>query len=693
MIRISSDIGGTFTDVVLDQTGQFSTIKVLSTPARPEIGLLEGLDAVLSAANVSPSQVSQLIHGTTLATNALIERRGAVTAQIVTRGFRDVLEMAHENRFDQYDLSIDRAPPLSPRHLRFEVDERVAADGRVLRELDEPGIDSLLEGLAAAGVESVAVTLLHAYANPTHEQRVRERLAAARPDLSVSLSSEVSPEIREFERFTTTCANAYVQPMMARYLDALAGQLSERGFRCPLFLVTSTGDLTDLATAIAFPVRLVESGPAGGAVLAAEVARRAGLDEVLAFDMGGTTAKLCLIDQGRPQTTRSFEVGRVHHHMKGSGFPIRIPAIELVEIGSGGGSIAQVDPLGRLLVGPQSAGSTPGPVCYGRGGRWPTVTDADLALGRIDTSRFSGGIAPDEAAARRAIDGDVGSRLGLAADLAAFAIGEIVDENMANAARMHAIESGKDVAVRTMIAFGGAAPLHAARVAEKVGVDRVIIPANAGVGSAMGFLAANLAFEQVRSLFMPLAEFRADRVNAAMEVMAASARALVGGEAIDLVETRVAYLRYAGQGHEITISLPVRALTDEDADMLRNAFEARYGRLFGAAMPQSDVEALTWSVRVERPRSGTIAALPAFAGPTETARAITTASVFDAREGGRIEYQVFRRETLPVGFHSAGPALVTEAQTTTVVPSAFGLDVLADGALLLTRKPRARSPQ
>ena len=362
MIRISSDIGGTFTDVVLDQNGQFSTIKVLSTPARPEIGLLEGLDAVLSAANVSPSQVSQLIHGTTLATNALIERRGAVTAQIVTRGFRDVLEMAHENRFDQYDLSIDRAPPLSPRHLRFEVDERVAADGRVLRELDEPGIDSLLEGLAAAGVESVAVTLLHAYANPTHEQRVRERLAAARPDLSVSLSSEVSPEIREFERFTTTCANAYVQPMMARYLDALAGQLSERGFRCPLFLVTSTGDLTDLATAIAFPVRLVESGPAGGAVLAAEVARRAGLDEVLAFDMGGTTAKLCLIDQGRPQTTRSFEVGRVHHHMKGSGFPIRIPAIELVEIGSGGGSIAQVDPLGRLLVGPQSAGSTPGPV-------------------------------------------------------------------------------------------------------------------------------------------------------------------------------------------------------------------------------------------------------------------------------------------------------------------------------------------
>jgi N-methylhydantoinase A len=691
MIRIASDIGGTFTDVVLDQDGRLTTIKVLSTLARPEIGLLEGVEAVLKAAGVAPGDVEQQIHGTTLATNALIERRGAVTAQITTRGFRDVLEMAHENRFDQYDLSIDRAPPLAPRHLRFEIDERIAADGRVLQPLDERGLDPILDAFATEGVESVAVTLLHAYANPEHELRLGDRLAKARPDLAISLSSDVSPEIREFERFTTTCANAYVQPLMARYLTALADELRGRGFSCPLFLVTSSGDLTDLATATAYPVRLVESGPAGGAVLAAEIARARGLDEVLAFDMGGTTAKLCLIDGGRAQSTRSFEVGRVHHHMKGSGFPVRIPAIELVEIGSGGGSIARLDPLGRLLVGPQSAGSTPGPVCYGRGGSKPTITDADLVLGKIDISRFSGGIAPDEDAARAAIAVEIGRGLGLDTDLAAFAIDEIVDENMASAARIHAIESGKDIAARTMIAFGGAAPLHAARVADKVGVDRVLIPANAGVGSAVGFLAANLAFEQVRSLYMPLAEFNARRVNVALDAMAARARALVGGEGLELVEMRLAYLRYIGQGHEITIDLPIRALTDGDAGMLREAFEARYARLFGAAMPQADVEALTWSVRVERLAQRAGPALPAFAGQAEETQAVSLRSVFDPMLGARVDYVILRREALPSGFHADGPALVTEAQTTTVVPSAFSLSVLEDGSLMLSRKPAARS--
>ncbi|HWE98969.1 MAG TPA: hydantoinase/oxoprolinase family protein, partial [Caulobacteraceae bacterium] len=337
MIRIASDIGGTFTDVVLDRDGALSSAKVLSTPDRPELGLIAGVGRVLAEAGLSPGAVDQFIHGTTLATNALIERRGARTAQIATAGFRDILEMAHENRFDQYDLSIDRASPLVPRALRFEVPERLAADGRVLRPLDESALGPLIGRLQEMDVRSVAITLIHAYANPTHERRLAELIRTARPDLPLSLSCEVSPEIREYERFVTTCANAYVQPLMAGYLNALDASLKSLGFRCPLFFVTSSGDLTDLATAAAFPVRLVESGPAGGAVLAAELARRHGLDEVLAFDMGGTTAKLCLIDAGKPQTTRSFEVGRVHNNMKGSGFPIRIPAVELVEIGSGGG--------------------------------------------------------------------------------------------------------------------------------------------------------------------------------------------------------------------------------------------------------------------------------------------------------------------------------------------------------------------
>ncbi|MDE2356377.1 MAG: hydantoinase/oxoprolinase family protein, partial [Alphaproteobacteria bacterium] len=364
MIRIASDIGGTFTDVVLDARGALFTAKVLTTPAAPEEGLLDGVARVMAAAGVSPGEVDQMIHGTTLATNALIERRGARTVQIVTAGFRDVLEMAHENRFDQYDLSMDRAPPLVERAWRWEVSERIAADGRTLRPLDVAEADALAARLVDEGVEAVAVTFMHAYANPAHEQRMAARIRAAAPDLALSLSHEVSPEIREFERFTTTCANAYVQPLMSRYLAALSRRLTAQGFACPLYLVASSGDLTDLATAMAFPVRLVESGPAGGAILAAGLARAHGLDRVLAFDMGGTTAKLCLIDAFTPQTTRSFEVGRVHENMKGSGFPVRIPAIDLVEIGSGGGSIASVDGLGRLLVGPRSAGAVPGPACY-----------------------------------------------------------------------------------------------------------------------------------------------------------------------------------------------------------------------------------------------------------------------------------------------------------------------------------------
>jgi len=686
MIRVASDIGGTFTDVVLDQDGRLTTIKVLSTPAAPEDGLLEGLQKVLAEAGIAPGEVDQLIHGTTLATNALIERRGARTIQVATAGFRDVLEMAHENRFDQYDLGIDRAPPLIERALRWEIEERSAADGRVLKPLTDAAVDAMVERLAGAAVESVAITLMHAYANPAHELKLGAAIRARLPNVAISLSSEVSPEIREYERFATTCANAYVQPLMGRYLSALADELSRQGFRCPLFLVTSGGDLTDLATAVAYPVRLVESGPAGGAVLAARLAEAAGLEEVLAFDMGGTTAKLCLIDRGKPQTTRSFEVGRVHHNMKGSGFPVRIPAIELIEIGSGGGSMARVDSLGRLLVGPQSAGSVPGPVCYGRGGTLPTVTDADVVLGKIDPGRFSGGVGLDVAGAEAAIGRDIGAGLGLETDLAAFAIGEIVDENMAGAARVHAIESGKAVAARTMIAFGGAAPIHAARVALKLGVSTVIIPANAGVGSAVGFLAAGLAFEQARSLYMTLDAFDAARVNAALGEMAGAARKLLGGSQHAYDEAWTAYMRYRGQGHEITVSVPVAPLGESAADDLRDAFEARYRALFGRIIPGQSIELLTWTVRVER-REAACPGVPSVhrplaAKPVGPAR---TVAVFDPVAGARMAYAVYDRPSLGPGRTLVGPCLITEAQTTTVAPSGFEVAVADDGALVLTR--------
>jgi N-methylhydantoinase A len=682
MIRIASDIGGTFTDVVLDAQGRLFTAKVLTTPAAPEQGLLEAVDRVLGASGLSPGRVDQMIHGTTLATNALIERRGARVAQIVTAGFRDVLEMAHENRFDQYDLSMDRAPPLVDRAWRWEIDERLGADGRVLRDLDEAAAARLITRLKDEGVESVALTFLHAYANPAHEQRLAALIRAAAPELFLSLSSAVSPEIREYERFATTCANAYVQPLMSRYLAALSDQLAARGFACPLFLVTSGGDLTDLATAMAYPIRLVESGPAGGAVLAAKIARSHDLDEVLAFDMGGTTAKLCLIDGGKAQTTRSFEVGRVHDNMKGSGFPVRIPAIDLVEIGSGGGSMARVDSLGRLLVGPRSAGAVPGPACYGRGGASPTVTDADLILGRIDPGAFSGGVGLDVPAARAALVSKVAEPLGLSDTLAAYAVAEIVDENMASAARVHAIESGKALARRTLIAFGGAAPLHAASLARKLGTSRVLIPANAGVGSAVGFLAAGLAFEQARSLFMDLDAFDAERVTEVLADMAAAARTLLGGEGHAFGEIRTAYMRYRGQGHEITVTAPTGPLGSDAALRLRTAFETRYAQLFGAIIPGLAIEVLTWTVRVERqdPVDDALAIIEPAAPPAPR----RVLQVFDAGAGASIAYEVIPRRTLSPGDQLSGPCLITEDHTTTVVPQGCGVRVLADASLLLS---------
>ena len=684
MIRIASDIGGTFTDVVLDRDGELVTAKVLSTPPQPELGLMAGVERVLEQSGVSAGEVDQLIHGTTLATNALIERRGARTVQIATAGFRDVLEMAHENRFDQYDLSIDRAPPLVPRALRLEIEERVGADGRVLRPLDEAAVPALLSVLKEVEAQSLAITFMHSYANPAHERRLGELIAAARPDLAISLSCDVSPEIREYERFVTTCANAYVRPLMAGYLTALQERLNAAGFRCPLLLVTSSGDLTDLATATAFPVRLVESGPAGGAVLAASLARAHGLDEVLAFDMGGTTAKLCLIDEGRAQTTRSFEVARAHNNLKGSGLPIRIPAIELVEIGSGGGSIARVDSLGRLLVGPRSAGADPGPVCYARGGKEPAVTDADAVMGRIDASRFSADVTLDIAAAETAIGREIGAPLGLAPEAAAFAVAEIVAENMASAARVHAIESGKSLERRTLIAFGGAAPLHAARLAQKLGVSRIMVPSDAGVGSAVGFLVAAQAFEQAQSLYADLDAFDAAGVNRLLDGLAAAAQRLLGPEGLTL--SRQAYMRYRGQGHEIAVPIPAEGLDASSAAGLRAAFEDRYRRLFGRTIPGLGVEALTWSVRMERRGTEGAPARAAVRSAAPAAEASEQRQVFDPGAGARIAYQLIGRGSLAPGDEREGPCLVAEAQTTSVCPLGYDVRVLVDGSLLIERR-------
>src|ERR1700761_7238750 len=428
--RLAVDIGGTFTDLALEQGGQRTTIKVLTTPAAPENGVMEGFRAIIQAAGVSPGDIELIIHGTTLATNAVIERKGARTALITTEGFRDVIAMGNESRYYQYDLNIVLPEPLVPRYLRLPVPERLDNTGAVLRPLDEAAVQALIPTLKQENVESIAVGLLHAFVNPVHERRIQATLQDAIPDIPISLSSEVSPEMREWERFSTTIANAYVQPMMASYLRRLETGLHAAGATAPLFLMMSGGGLTTIETACRFPIRLVESGPAGGAIFSAHIARECGLNSVLSFDMGGTTAKICLIDKFQPQTARAFEVARVGRFRKGSGLPLRIPVIEMVEIGAGGGSISPVDTMARIEVGPESAGAAPGPACYGRGGTKPTVTDANLSLGRYDPVHFAGGsIQLDAAAARDALLAEVGGPLGLAPEMAALGVIEIVDEN------------------------------------------------------------------------------------------------------------------------------------------------------------------------------------------------------------------------------------------------------------------------
>jgi N-methylhydantoinase A len=686
--RLGVDIGGTFTDVALEAEGRRYSAKILTTPEAPERAVLEAIGVVLHEAALSPSDLSIIIHGTTLATNAIIERKGAKTALVTTEGFRDTIEIRHENRFEQYDVNIDLPPPLVPRRLRFPVRERIDARGRVLVQLDEAGLAQLADRLAAEEVESVAIGFLHSFTNPAHECRTREILAERLPGVPLTLSSEVSPEMREYERFSTACANAYVQPLIGRYLANLELLLNREGFACPLFLMLSGGGLTSVETAIRFPVRLVESGPAGGAIFAAEIARQCRLDKVLSYDMGGTTAKICLIDDLKPQTNRAFEVARIYRFKKGSGLPLRIPVIEMVEIGAGGGSIARIDRLKRITVGPDSAGADPGPACYGRGGTAATVTDADLLLGRIDPTGFSGArMALDHGAAQAAMRQEVAEPLGLAIELAALGVSEIVDENMANAARVHAIESGKDARGRTLVAFGGAAPLHAARIAEKLGLDRVLVPSYAGVGSAVGFLRAPIAYEIVRSSLQRLDGFDAAAANALYAAMRAEAEPIVrrGAGVAPLAKTRSAFMRYRGQGHEIAVSLPTQPYRDEDASILHAAFEEAYRGLYSRVIPGVEVEVLSWVLLLSAPApSETAAAVAApVAYAPEPAR---VRPVFDPETGEFIEVAIHERRGLKPGAIIPGPAVIVEDETSTVVTRLFAARIDTFGYIELSRQ-------
>ncbi|MEL6570918.1 MAG: hydantoinase/oxoprolinase family protein [Pseudomonadota bacterium] len=683
--RLGVDIGGTFTDVVLETpVGRFST-KVLTTYVAPEDAIVDGMRQVCALADVTPKDIGQIIHGTTLATNALIERRGAKTALITTKGFRDVIEMRTESRFEQYDLNLKLPDPLLPRHRRLTVAERVDANGQVLIDLDVAEVREVAQSITALGCESIAVGLIHSYLNPTHELMIRDILREACPGVAVSISSEVSPQMREYERFNTVVANAYIKPLMASYLGRLEGRLQAEGVGCRIFLMHSGGGIMSLEDAADFPVRLVESGPAGGAVFAADIAARHGLSKVLSFDMGGTTAKICLIKNQTPKTSRVFEVARSYRFKKGSGMPISIPVIDMVEIGAGGGSLAHVDSLRQIRVGPESAGSEPGPACYGRKGDRPAVTDADLTLGKLDPDNFAGGaFTLSSPAAAEALSSCIGDQLQMGPTEAAFGIAEVVDENMANAARVHAVENGEDLSTYTMIAFGGAAPLHAGRLCEKLGVTRLLVPPGAGVGSAIGFLRAPASFEATRSVYMTLKAFDADRIRPLLTELGEQATAFVrscDAKAEILTEVKV-YMKYVGQGWEIPITLTADEAAHPTQEAFARRFETEYAKLFGRPVVGLDVEVTVWSVNATTPPQ------PVSAVPISTAQQqadpTTSRQLFDARSGTFTTAKVYQRDRLRPGTAVLGPAIITEAETSIILPEGHSAVCQTDGCIDIT---------
>jgi N-methylhydantoinase A len=674
-MKLGFDTGGTFTDfALLDEAGHLHVHKVLSTPADPALAVLKGVDELLSRAGAIRREAIRVFGATTVVTNAVLERRGARVAFLVTRGFRDLLRIRTEARYDLYDLGIRYPEPLVPRDLCFEVGERVAVDGRVITPVDDDEVRAIARRLGAAGVEAVAVCLLHAPSFPAHEQRVGALLAQEAPGLAVSLSSTVAPEVREYPRASTTVVNAYTAPMMRRHMAYLADELRGRGLDGRVFLMTSSGGLVPGDTAAEMPVRIIESGPAAGVIAAAEYGRMAGVPDVLSFDMGGTTAKLTLVPGGRPMVASELEVAHLERFKRGSGVPLKIHSIQTFEIGAGGGSIAARDALGLLRVGPRSAGADPGPVCYGIGGREPTVTDADLLLGYLDAGAFLGGdfrLHRDAAAAAVA---RLAAELGVSAERCAWGVHDLVNENMAKAAAAHAAESGADLRRFTLVAFGGAGPVHAYGLARKLGIRTVICPVGAGVMSAFGLLLAPVAVDLAVSRPMSLAAWDHAAAGALVERLAAEGRASVvaaGVAAGDVTLTFSVDMRHVGQGHEIPVALPDPALPAAAfREALSAAFAAAYTTLYGRGLlAGADVEVITWRARVAGPREPFEARLAS--EPGARPGAVTSRPAWFDEAGGAVDTPVLSHYALPAGAEIAGPAIVEQRESTVVVgPSA-----------------------
>ena len=669
MYRVGIDIGGTFTDMLwVGEDGVAVIGKTLTTPGDPSLAVENALRTVLQASSAK-SERGTLIHGTTLVTNALIERKGAPTALLTTVGFRDAVEIGREHRYELYDLNLDLPKPLVPRHLRFDVPERIAADGALIQALDEKFLRRLVSELSAKGIKAIAVSYLNSFRNPVHERRTAEIIGEVAPHIRVSLSSEVVAEIREFQRTSTTVANVYVQERVADYLAQLQARLDQIGFVGNFFIMLSSGGIATRDTASRFPVRLLESGPAAGALAAAQAGLLSGHQDLLSFDMGGTTAKLCVIEDGQPAKTHEFEVDRVYRFRKGSGLPVRIPVIDMIEIGAGGGSIARIDSLGLLKVGPDSSGADPGPVCYGLGGTEPTVTDADLVLGYLDADYFLGGKMQLDVEGARTALARLGTKLGMSVEQAAWGIHQIVNENMANAARAHLGERGKDPRRMPMYAFGGAGPVHGYRVAEILRLPAIISPFGAGVGSTFGLLSAPLAFDFVRSAYSRLDQLDWGFANRLLDEMAEEGGDVLersGLSAEQISYKRSADMRYVGQGHEVAVMLPDGVLSAEHLSRISKLFNDAYRALYGREGPDVPLEVINWRVVASGPRPELNLKLPTNRRRAGNARRGFRRAYFP-EPGEYIETAVYDRYALDVGMEFIGPGIVEERESTLIV--------------------------
>ena len=687
MITLGSDIGGTFTDFVEvdESSGRIGVYKCLTTPGDPSQAIETGVKELAGRRGTDASGLDVLVHGTTLVINAVIERKGAKTGLLTTKGFRDVLEIGREKRFDAYDLQIQFPEPLVPRYLRLEVDERLHATGVVIDALDEKSAREAIGTLLREGCESIAVCLLHAYRNPVHERRLRELVAEMAPGLPVTLSSDVLPEIKEYERTTTTVLNAYAKPITSRYLGRLEERMTALKFRGELLMMLSSGGINSVAFARDFPVQIIESGPAAGTLGAAHYAKLAKLDRVLAFDMGGTTAKMALVEDGRALRTHDFEVAHVHRFKRGSGIPVRVPVVDLIEIGAGGGSIARRTPVGTLQVGPQSASAQPGPACYGQGGTDPTVSDADLVLGYLDAGHFLGGrMKLDQAAAEKAIDVALAQPLKMTTDGAAYGVYAIVNENMAAAAKAYVSEQGVNSRSCALVAFGGAGPVHACDLAARLGIDTVLIPPRAGVAAAFGMIVAPVTYDAVRSRRMLYRDLTPDILNGVLDEMKAECASRLP-RTVDMSKVRYeasADVRYLGQGYDVAAPIPEGATGAQAIAAIRSSFEQTYTRLYGRIYAELQLEIMNF--RLSASVSRRVAdAPPAKAQATGDGK-VGGRRAFCPREKAWKDFTVYRRDRIAAGGMLAGPAIVEEDESTTIVPSGAQARVDEHGSLIIT---------